>query len=129
MPKDLDELNDTHDVVASPMPRVKDYPLHGGEARDAAIRRLSYRGVKAPIEYEIWQEFHQFPEVLGAYVTPSGGIATVEQEAEFQWRFDWNRQERERRIYGRVLTPVERGPVPQGPPLHEERAIPAKWQK
>lgn len=82
------------------------YPVRSEEARDVALRRLSYRDCKFPIEFEIWQEFRQFPEVLGAYQ----GAATAAEQAAFEDRYRWNREQHERRIYGAPIQDELRQP-------------------
>lgn len=90
---------------ATKAPSHREYPLRGPEARDVAIRRLAYRDIKMPSEYEIWKEFRRFPEVLAAYEGPAGD----EAQLEFEERFQYEREQAERRVYGRRLSHMERG--------------------
>jgi hypothetical protein len=78
----------------------REYPVKPHEARDVAIRRLQYRDVKTPGEWAIWLEFRLFPDVLGRYV----GNATPLEQHEFEDRYRYIVEQRERRAYGRVVT-------------------------
>lgn len=90
---------------ATRAPVERKYPVAPHEARDTAMRRIlhsdSRKPAPNPSEYNVWLEFHDFPEVLGSYRAPNPAD-TTRWDRNYAEHWIQTQEREDRRLYGDV---------------------------